>query len=48
MKDVGNLIKTNGLPDECKLPLVIGILGSSGRCGKGSIEALDNLHVTYV
>jgi alpha-aminoadipic semialdehyde synthase len=36
------------LPKAVGLPIIIGVLGSSGLCGKGSMEALLNLHVTLV
>jgi alpha-aminoadipic semialdehyde synthase len=44
----GEAIKERGLPKEINLPLIIGVLGSTGLCGKGSMEALLNLHVTVV
>ncbi|CAD8157332.1 unnamed protein product [Paramecium octaurelia] len=44
----GQAIQERGLPKEAGLPIIIGVLGSTGLCGKGSMEALSNLHVTLV
>jgi len=30
------------------LPLIIGVMGSTGSCGKGSLEALSQLQITLV
>lgn len=33
---------------EIGLPLTIGVLGSRGKCGTGSMEALSNLPITII
>ena len=48
MNEAGELIKKRGLPKEVDLPLIIGVLGSNGLCGKGSMEALSNLPITII
>lgn len=48
MNEAGELIKKRGLPKEIDLPLIIGVLGSNGLCGKGSMEALSNLPITII
>jgi hypothetical protein len=48
LREVGALIKSYGLSPSIGLPLTIGVLGSNGKCGRGSMEALMNLPITIV
>lgn len=48
MRETGEAIVNRGMPKELGLPLIIGVLGSTGLCGKGSMEALSNLPITII
>lgn len=48
IQQVGKVITDAGFTDGIQLPFIVGVLGSTGKCGKGSLEALYNLPVKMV
>ncbi|CAK61140.1 unnamed protein product (macronuclear) [Paramecium tetraurelia] len=48
LQKAGQAIQERGLPPKLGLPLIIGVMGSTGSCGKGSLEALSQLQITLV
>lgn len=48
LREAGEAIKERGIPKEIGLPLIVGVLGSTGLCGRASMEALSNLPITII
>jgi alpha-aminoadipic semialdehyde synthase len=40
LKAVGQLIVNAGISKKINLPFIVGVIGSTGNCGKGALEAL--------